>query len=780
MVPNTFNPHNISDRNQLGLMLVTGLLLIFNTISISWAGFKPVDLSPTPMFNSVSTPPANIMILLDDSGSMTWEILVKGQTGGLFPKAGSADGYAFVFDNPGDNLNVSNSAYDYLKAEGRKYWKSQYHEINQLYYNPSQNYTPWPSYGNVVFTDAHPDTPRVHPVHYPNNTVNMDATAFTVEIVTNPGGPNDQISIPHAHYFGFSASDTVPYLIVMDGSSDTIRYFRVTQLQGTGFHEKVEVLTEDTPPSDLVTGRTYAEERQNFVNWFSYNRRREFVAKAALGQVLQGMENVRVGIYGINEKVVLPLKKVKIVENNNQVADEVDTLLKELYDYVSQGGTALNKGFDTIGKYFETNDGKLKGETGPKPYGKEADGGACQQSFTIVVTDGYYTDPGSVNIGGNLDDNDSAIEPYKDWGGGTHPYADKASNSLADIAFYYYANDLNTNLDNKIPVNHFDSARHQHMVTFAVAFGVFGTLDPEDYTDTYHHKTTGNPIEWPTVASGQTPETIDDLWHATVNGRGHFRSAKSSEQLAATLIEFMKTIVDIADESASSVAVNGDWLFGKLGPDTIVYQATFSNKNEEWTGDIKAFELDPVTGEVLNASEKWSAADRLANTDWDQRIIATYNTNNGGGVAFTEASLSSDQKDQLGANPSEMVQYLRGLEIQNYRQRTSKLGDIVNAKPVFVDNIIYVGGNDGMLHAFDVETGNERFAYVPNLVFPNLKDLADPGYQHRFFVDLTPTVKNAVGIFPGANLNSLLVGGLRGGGKGYFGIDITECQEHRL
>jgi Tfp pilus tip-associated adhesin PilY1 len=81
-----------------------------------------------------------------------------------------------------------------------------------------------------------------------------------------------------------------------------------------------------------------------------------------------------------------------------------------------------------------------------------------------------------------------------------------------------------------------------------------------------------------------------------------------------------------------------------------------------------------------------------------------------------------------------------------------------------------------MLHAFDATTGAERFAYVPSLVFANLKELADPAYDHRFYVDLTPTVKKAVGIFPGANQDTLLVGGLRGGGKGYFALDITDAK----
>ena len=772
----TRHPGRLDSRRRAVRRLSPAILLTAVLIaSIAWADPQPVDLAQAPMFSKITTPPANIMILLDDSGSMTWEILVKGQTGGLFPKAPpSSDGYAFVFDDPGDGLNVSRAEYDYLGAEGRKYWKSQHYQDNLLYYNPNVVYEPWTGYGSVSFKDANPKKPRVHPVRYPGNKLDLDDISFTVDKITVPDLPGDQYSIPHAHYFVYSTAEDAPYLVVLDGGSKQISYFQVTLDGSTGFHEKVTGLTEETmPPGDVVTGRTYDEERQTFAHWFTYGRRREDVATAALGRVLQTIEGVRVGIYGINQKVVQPLKKVKIVNSSNLLEDQVDELLEDLYDYVSRGGTPLNRGLNTIGRYFEKNDGKLGLKSGPEPYGTEDEGGTCQQSFTIIMTDGYYTDPGDVNIGGNLDENDDDGQPYKDWGGGEHPYADAVENSLADIAFYYYANDLIPPLDDKVPTSGRDGAPHQHMTTFGVAFGVSGTLDPEEYDGSYHHKTTGTAIPWPAVINQQTPQTIDDLWHATVNGRGQFFSANDPQQLAASLTDIMKAIVEITDRSSSSVALNGDWLFGKLGPDTLLYQATFSNKDEEWTGNLKAYELDPVTGSVLDGSVKWSAAQQLAGKAWDERVIATYN---GGGVAFAEPSLSAGQKAQLGPKPAEMIKYLRGLEIQDYRQRTSKLGDIVNSKPVFIDEMLYIGGNDGMLHAFDADTGEERFAYVPNLVFSNLKELADPAYEHRFFVDLTPTVKKAVGIFGGANIDILLVGGLRGGGKGYFAIDVSDAK----
>jgi type IV pilus assembly protein PilY1 len=101
------------------------------------------------------------------------------------------------------------------------------------------------------------------------------------------------------------------------------------------------------------------------------------------------------------------------------------------------------------------------------------------------------------------------------------------------------------------------------------------------------------------------------------------------------------------------------------------------------------------------------------------------------------------------------------------------LGDIVHSSPVFIDDVVYVGANDGMLHAFKASDGTELFAYVPNLVFDYLSELADPDYEHRFYVDLTPTVKKGEKLLGGSGSETILVGGLGKGGKGYFALDIT-------
>jgi len=144
---------------------------------------------------------------------------------------------------------------------------------------------------------------------------------------------------------------------------------------------------------------------------------------------------------------------------------------------------------------------------------------------------------------------------------------------------------------------------------------------------------------------------------------------------------------------------------------------------------------------------------------------------------------------------------------RDFRNRPSVLGDIMNSGTVYVHKdgfgygnasilvdgkdtynnyvtakasnkpVIYVGANDGMLHAFNAEItgadmGKELFAYIPAKVYQNLSALTDPTYgkSHKYFVDGTPTVSD---VYLSGGWKTYLVGGLRAGGKGIYALDIT-------
>jgi len=171
--------------------------------------------------------------------------------------------------------------------------------------------------------------------------------------------------------------------------------------------------------------------------------------------------------------------------------------------------------------------------------------------------------------------------------------------------------------------------------------------------------------------------------------------------------------------------------------------------------------------------------------------------------------------DQLIVNTgANLVNYLRGQSLYAdgllFRSRTDTtstltniLGDLVDSRPVVVnaptrhygdapiapgnqgygayattyasrESVIYVGGNDGMLHAFDALTGNELWAYVPRIVLSRMYALADVSYptQHQYYVDGSPEVADVLSTTDGL-WHTILIGGLAGGGRGYFAFDIT-------
>jgi Tfp pilus tip-associated adhesin PilY1 len=855
------------------------------------------DISDIPLDARFQSAPPNILIALDDSGSMSFEILVPGAFDGRYQNY-----FDYVFDNPcGATFGGSTGCHEYdrgsilERGDKRLHWKTQWAGFNKVYYDPTIDYEPWPLV-NGRMDNADANNPRSHPM-YASPTFDLgssydEVTTGSFEIIADdedtaiftksgatwyeatdseaykdhywagrnagsykavwtpyvPGGtykvyarwreladrsdkvpytivhaggtqiievnqrlnggswvelgtytfnsgivevsisttvPSDNndtfcadairfvpegtwtIDIPRAHYYVYSATAGKPYLVFVDGGS--ISYYEFNDYDSDDVVDSDELIPAISPPSDVVSGRSYVEERQNFANWYTYYRRRSLTATYATAEVIVNMQAVRIGLYGINIgsswTIVQPVLNVK---NNNE--DYTETLLSLLYDFKFQGGTPLRRAVEAAGRYFDKHDNKtLTRDVGDdSPWDTAENGGECQQAFTIVITDGYYN--GNPPYTGAIANND---------GDNGVPYADSYSDTLADVAMYYYERDLNTDLANNVPVNPYDDATHQHMVTYTVGFGVVGVNDPNDYDDELKSKTTGNYIEWvnPGV-SGQAYEKIDDLWHAAVNGRGQFLNSSNPKELVIAMSEVMKDI-ERRVFSSTGVAVNGDQLYQKLEPDLLMFQASYSS--EGWTGEVKAFNVDAATGAVDTLSPEWSAAAMLNTKAWDNRIIATHNGT--GGIPFRFDSLSGAQKTLLDPNwatdsiaAREIMDYLHGdtsNEVRNggtLRNRFYVLGDIAHSSPVFKNNILYVGANDGMLHAFDVETGEELFAYVPNLVFENLSLLADPFYEHRFYVDLTPTIADVPlsGVY-----TTMLVGGLGKGGRGYFALDLT-------
>ena len=215
-----------------------------------------------------------------------------------------------------------------------------------------------------------------------------------------------------------------------------------------------------------------------------------------------------------------------------------------------------------------------------------------------------------------------------------------------------------------------------------------------------------------------------------------------------------------------------------------VYETDYELAN--YSGNLYAYPVS-ASGFIDKAAERWSggAADNITGQNYNTgRIIFTMKSD-GTRIPFRWASLAAAQQTALGSSTTgpKILDFVRGDRSNetpngaNFRARASVLGDIVHSRPLYVEgttlSTVYVGANDGMLHAIDSQTGNERYAYVPSMLIPQLSSLAPvspTAYTHTWFVDATPN--GAVASISGAS-KRILVGGLGAGGKGLYALDIS-------
>ncbi|MFW6357171.1 MAG: pilus assembly protein [bacterium] len=283
----------------------------------------------------------------------------------------------------------------------------------------------------------------------------------------------------------------------------------------------------------------------------------------------------------------------------------------------------------------------------------------------------------------------------------------------------------------------------------------------------------------------------------------NFFKATNPADLETSLSRALENVVNTSSSAASVVANSV-----RLDTNTLIYQARF--RSSDWKGEFLAYALKPDG--TIEEFPAWEAGAELDGT-FDSRNIYTFDPEDAGqGVPFEFSALNDTQKGWLNTAPAgtlddqgaDRVSYLRGdqsLEKSNggeFRDRQSLLGDIVNSDPAYVGaqrfgyqrlvpegaqypaflekkksrtTMIVVGANDGMLHGFDADTGEELWAYVPNAVVQNLPHLADPEYKHRYFVDGAPRTTD---VYHEGEWHTLVVGSTGAGGKAVFALDVTD------
>lgn len=371
-------------------------------------------------------------------------------------------------------------------------------------------------------------------------------------------------------------------------------------------------------------------------------------------------------------------------------------------------------------------------------------------------------------------------------------------------------------------------ANWQHMSNFIVGLALTNSLTDTNVPwagsthdgEGYEKLLTGT--EWP-AASSSSNNNVYDLWHAAINSRGEFYSVDSPEDMVKAFKDILSRIAErqsTASLPAISSAVEDD---GSAEPGTLdpakklvsyFYQSSFDST--DWSGDLEKVKrysavVDGVRKEFTESV--WRASAKMPNS---RKIYIAGNGASGLQEFTTEnapqalkTALNKAPENKVDSKWQERLSYIRGdrsKEGETYRQRSSELGDFLGSQPVLVSGAryletiankiegnnkytaflnnqknrrsqIYIGGNAGMLHAFDATTGVEKFAFIPTAVFDHLSRLTDPKYTHQFYVDGTPTIAD---VYDSGEWKTILVGTLGAGGKGLFALDITNPDAIKL
>lgn len=329
------------------------------------------------------------------------------------------------------------------------------------------------------------------------------------------------------------------------------------------------------------------------------------------------------------------------------------------------------------------------------------------------------------------------------------------------------------------------------------------------------------------ACASRTPPGYNNAGGAVTWPKNLLRAGDPQAMISSVQGAIATIVSEISDEAALAQSS------GNLdtGTGAYLYQALFNTG--VWTGEVQALPINQSGG--VAATPAWKANDRLP--AHGSRHIFTFNDSMRQGVVFDpagfvtnfstaqQALLDADEFGVTDGRGADRVSYLRGDQSKEaflpgttnpnvagygWRSRTKLLGDIVNSNPLFVGApsagysdatyrtfalahanrapVLYVGGNDGMLHAYDASftintatglpvvtstSGTEIFGYVPSAVYRSLSQLMASGYTHRYYVDAAPVAADAY--FGGSTgaWKSVLVGGLNAGGQGIYALDIT-------
>ena len=483
------------------------------------------------------------------------------------------------------------------------------------------------------------------------------------------------------------------------------------------------------------------DERANFARWYSFYRNR----------ALTTMSAANIAFTGLPSSIRLTWQRLNSCNTFND--STCKSFLRKFSQYQRgnffnwlagspfNGGTSLRAAQQRVGEFITTNDAwaynpyPLSG-TGTTGTTVQTPEYSCRANYHLLMTDGMWNGSDGTPSATLRPDHSNATLPDSTTYTQQRPYADATTNTLADLAFHYWATDARSTLTNDVkpiiqapnstPATQYwdprnDPATWQHLTTFTVGVGLNAALNNANIPWTgdttggsgYDALVAGTQNWPPTADSGaNNANNVYDLWHTALNSRGEFFSADTPENIVNAFREIISRISN-RTTSAGAPGVTASIVQDSLNRD--VYETKFNS--EDWSGDLTKFHISPAGVRT----SVWSAQTQLDTQTPSSRNIKFFSATATSKLQnFTWDNLSGSEQTMLNLNfdtmtPSidtrgnERVEYIRGVQTQegtasgSFRIRSSVLGDIVNSSPVIVGAPKYL---DYLADAIDGNAGD--------------------------------------------------------------------------
>lgn len=297
-----------------------------------------------------------------------------------------------------------------------------------------------------------------------------------------------------------------------------------------------------------------------------------------------------------------------------------------------------------------------------------------------------------------------------------------------------------------------------------------------------------------------------------------YYTTSNKEGLYAAFQEIIGSILDINTSFVTSgLTVNQ---YNRLTHNEQLYYSLFKpTRSPVWEGNIKRYKLlggqvvdvndlpavNAATGEFKDTAQSWWASSKdgnevteggvaeqqdvgrtlYSNVDSGSNITSDTNLVKEDNSLITQAMLNaSDETDR-----KEIIEWALGYDLGDENRNTPHkiIGDPLHSRPTLVNynvngqekTVVYVGTNNGYLHAFDAETGNELWSFIPKELLNLLRvaKINDPANDHLYGMDGELSIhiddkNNNNAADPGESVYLYI--GMRRGGESYYAFNISD------